>query len=48
VTVHAAETSVATLREQYLPMLLDTASRISADFALRDSLPHSVAATAGA
>jgi IclR family pca regulon transcriptional regulator len=48
VTVHAAETSVTTLREEYLPMLLDTASRISADFALRDSLPHSVAATSGA
>jgi IclR family pca regulon transcriptional regulator len=48
VTVHAAETSVATLREEYLPMLLDTASRISADFALRDSLPHSVAVVNGA
>lgn len=40
VTVHAAETPVERLREEYLPMLLDTASRISADFALRDSLPH--------
>jgi IclR family transcriptional regulator, pca regulon regulatory protein len=48
VTVHAAETSVATLREEYLPMLLDTASRISADFALRDALPHSVSASGGA
>jgi IclR family pca regulon transcriptional regulator len=44
VTVHAAETPVATLREEYLPLLLATASKISADFALRDSLPHSVAA----
>jgi IclR family transcriptional regulator, pca regulon regulatory protein len=43
VTVHAAETSVETLRGEYLPMLLDTAGRISADFALRDSLPHAVA-----
>ena len=42
VTVHAAETSVETLREEYLPMLLDTAGRISADFALRDALPHTV------
>ena len=43
VTVHAAETSLETLREEYLPLLLDTAGRISADFALRDSLPHAVA-----
>ena len=43
VTVHAAETSVETLRDEYLPMLLETASRISADFALRDALPHTVA-----
>lgn len=40
VTVHAAETSLETLREVYLPMLLDTASRVSADFALRDALPR--------
>jgi hypothetical protein len=39
---------VETLREEYLPMLLDTASRISADFALRDSLPHAVAGSPGA
>lgn len=43
VTVHAAETPVETLREDYLPMLLETASRISADFALRDALPYAVA-----
>jgi IclR family transcriptional regulator, pca regulon regulatory protein len=42
VTVQAAETPIETLRQEYLPMLLDTASRISADFALRDALPHSV------
>lgn len=41
VTVHAAETSVETLREEYLPLLLQTAGRISADFALRDALPQS-------
>jgi IclR family pca regulon transcriptional regulator len=46
VTVHAAETPVETLREEYLPMLLETASRISADFALRDALPYTVAPTA--
>jgi IclR family pca regulon transcriptional regulator len=40
VTVHAAETPLSTLREEYLPLLLDTAGRISADFALRDALPH--------
>lgn len=40
VTVHAAETSVEKLREEHLPMLLDAASRISADFALRDLLPE--------
>ncbi|HET8560090.1 MAG TPA: IclR family transcriptional regulator C-terminal domain-containing protein [Marmoricola sp.] len=45
VTVHAAETPVETLREEYLPMLLETAGRISADFALRDALPLSVAPT---
>jgi IclR family pca regulon transcriptional regulator len=41
--VHAAETAVEKLRGEYLPMLLDTAGRISADFALRDALPHTVA-----
>jgi IclR family transcriptional regulator, pca regulon regulatory protein len=46
VTVHAAETSVQTLREKHLPMLLETAGRISADFALRDALPHAVASVA--
>lgn len=39
VTVHAAETSVATLTEQHLPRLLATAGRISEDLALRGRLP---------
>jgi IclR family pca regulon transcriptional regulator len=41
VTVHAAETSVETLRTAYLPLLLHAASEISADFARRDALPLS-------
>lgn len=45
VTVHAAETPVSTLREEYLPMLLETAGRISADFVLRDTLPVSAPTT---
>lgn len=45
VTVHAHETSLATLTEDYLPMLLQTAGAISADFALRTSVPHVVAST---
>jgi IclR family transcriptional regulator, pca regulon regulatory protein len=32
VTVHAAETSIETLTEQYLPLLLQTAGAISADW----------------
>jgi IclR family transcriptional regulator, pca regulon regulatory protein len=43
VTVHAAETSVDTLRDEYLPQLLETAGRISADFARLDALPRAVA-----
>jgi IclR family pca regulon transcriptional regulator len=39
VTVHAAETPVRTLTEDYLPLLLQTASDVSADFALRQSVP---------
>lgn len=39
VTVHAAETPVETLTEQYLPWLLQTAGDISADFALCGSVP---------
>lgn len=41
VNAHAAETSVETLLDHHLPHLLDTARAISADFALRDSVPHS-------
>lgn len=43
VTVHAAETSVETLVDRHLPLLLQAAARISADFALRDSLPETPA-----
>ncbi|MGH8866382.1 MAG: IclR family transcriptional regulator domain-containing protein, partial [Actinomycetes bacterium] len=39
VTVHAAETSVRTLTEDHLPLLLQTASAVSADFARYDALP---------
>ena len=45
VTVHAAETSVATLTGDYLPLLLQAAGEVSADFARRQSVP--VAQTAG-
>jgi IclR family pca regulon transcriptional regulator len=40
VTVHAAETSVETLTGEYLPMLLQTAGEVSADWALWLSRPH--------
>ncbi len=40
VTVHAAETSIETLTGQYLPLLLQTASAISADWALWQSRPQ--------
>ncbi|HEX5497460.1 MAG TPA: IclR family transcriptional regulator C-terminal domain-containing protein [Mycobacteriales bacterium] len=46
VTVHAAETPVQVLTGEYLPLLLHTASAVSADFALRDALPISPAPTA--
>lgn len=39
VTVHAAETSIDTLTHQYLPMLLDTAEAITADWARLARLP---------
>jgi IclR family transcriptional regulator, pca regulon regulatory protein len=45
VTVHAAETSVATLTGDYLPLLLQTAGEVSADFARCQAVP--VAHTAG-
>jgi IclR family transcriptional regulator, pca regulon regulatory protein len=40
VTVHAAETSLATLTDDHLPRLLAAASRISHDLALRDQVPQ--------
>ncbi|MGH3356302.1 MAG: IclR family transcriptional regulator domain-containing protein [Nocardioidaceae bacterium] len=42
VTVHAAETSVRTLTHEHLPLLLQTASAVSADFASYDALPRAV------
>ena len=45
VTVHAAETSLATLTGEYLPLLLQTAGEVSADFARYQAVP--VAQTAG-
>jgi IclR family pca regulon transcriptional regulator len=40
VTVHAAETSIEILTEKYLPMLLQTAAAISADWALWQRRPQ--------
>jgi IclR family pca regulon transcriptional regulator len=40
VTVHAAETSLGKLTEDYLPLLLRAASDVSADWALWQSRPH--------
>jgi IclR family transcriptional regulator, pca regulon regulatory protein len=40
VTVHAAETSIEILIEKYLPMLLQTAAAISADWALWQCRPQ--------
>ncbi|HEU5370332.1 MAG TPA: IclR family transcriptional regulator C-terminal domain-containing protein [Ktedonobacterales bacterium] len=40
ISVHAAETSIETLTEQYLPLLLQTAAAISADWALWQSRPE--------
>jgi IclR family transcriptional regulator, pca regulon regulatory protein len=42
VNTHAAETSVERLLEEHLPLLLQTAGEISADFARLDSVPHLV------
>lgn len=44
VTVHAHETSVETLTSDHLPLLLHTAGAVSADFALRSTLPHTTVA----
>jgi IclR family pca regulon transcriptional regulator len=46
VTVHAAETPMETLLEEYLPLLLQTASEVSAEYALIDRVP-SIMTTAG-
>lgn len=40
VTVHAAETSIKTLTEKYLPLLLQAAAAISTDWALWQSRPQ--------
>ncbi len=40
VNTHAAETSVERLLEQHLPLLLQTAGNISADFARLETVPH--------
>jgi IclR family pca regulon transcriptional regulator len=40
ISVHAAETSIETLTEQYLPLLMQTAAAISADWALWQSRPE--------
>jgi len=42
VTVNASETSIATLRKEHLPRLLETAEAISADFARLCSMPSTV------
>lgn len=39
VSVNAAETSIALLKKKYLPLLLDAAAAITADFALLATLP---------
>ena len=44
VTVHAAETPVERLLDDYLPLLLRTAGDVSADWALWQSRPHVVVA----
>jgi IclR family pca regulon transcriptional regulator len=43
VTVHAAETSVATLTGDYLPLLTKAAGDLSADWALHSSRPQALA-----
>jgi IclR family pca regulon transcriptional regulator len=40
VNCHAAETPVERLLEHHLPLLLQTAGEISADFARLDAVPH--------
>ena len=43
VNAHAAETSVDALRSQHLPLLLETARTISAEFAQAQRVPHATA-----
>jgi IclR family transcriptional regulator, pca regulon regulatory protein len=45
VTVHAAETSIETLTEKYLPLLLQTTAAISADWALWQNRPQVIVDT---
>ena len=40
VTVHAAETTIQRLLQEYLPLLLMTAGQISAEWAIWQSRPH--------
>ena len=40
VSVHAAETSIETLTERYLPLLLETADAISADWTMLRTSPQ--------
>ncbi len=40
VSVHAAETSIETLTERYLPLLLETADAISADWTMLRTRPQ--------
>jgi IclR family pca regulon transcriptional regulator len=44
VNVHAAETPLATLLDEHLPLLLATAGDVSADFARMDAVPHETVA----
>jgi hypothetical protein len=48
VTVHAAETPVEVLTGEYLPMLLQTAGAVSADWAASQSAPQVMVAQASA
>jgi IclR family transcriptional regulator, pca regulon regulatory protein len=45
VSVHAAETSIETLTEKYLPLLLQTAMAINADWARWQNRPHVIVDT---
>jgi IclR family pca regulon transcriptional regulator len=40
VTVHAAETPIEQLTQDYLPLLMQTASNVSADWAMWSARPH--------